>query len=41
VERYAFYALTRKAYAIVITGELQPWSNFIVHKGVLGEALRT
>lgn len=40
VERFAFYELTRKACAIVVTGELQPWSNFIVHKGVLGEALR-
>jgi L-fucose mutarotase len=40
VERYAFYELTRKAYAIVVTGELQPWSNFLLHKGVLGEPLR-
>jgi L-fucose mutarotase len=40
VERYAFYEHARKAYAIVVTGELQPWSNFILHKGVLGEALR-
>lgn len=40
VGRYAFYELARKAYAIVVTGELQPWSNFILHKGVLSEALR-
>ncbi|WP_372657767.1 RbsD/FucU family protein [Hydrogenophaga sp.] len=40
VERYAFYERVRKAYAIVVTGELQPWSNFILHKGVLSAALR-
>jgi L-fucose mutarotase len=39
VERYAFYNQVSKAYAIVVTGELQPWGNFILHKGVLGEAL--
>lgn len=39
VERYAFYDQVAKAYAIVVTGELQPWGNFILHKGVLGEAL--
>ena len=40
VERYAFYERVRSAYAIVVTGELQPWSNFVLRKGVLGEALR-
>ncbi|MEX1168103.1 MAG: RbsD/FucU domain-containing protein, partial [Hydrogenophaga sp.] len=40
VERYAFYERVRSAYAIVVTGELQPWSNFLLRKGVLGEALR-
>jgi L-fucose mutarotase len=40
VGRYAFYDRVRQAYAIVVTGELQPWSNFILHKGVLSEALR-
>ena len=40
VERYAFYDRVRAAYAIVVTGELQPWSNFLLRKGVLGEALR-
>jgi L-fucose mutarotase len=39
VERYAFYDQVSIAYAIVVTGELQPWGNFILHKGVLGEAL--
>lgn len=40
VERFAFYDRVRSAYAIVVTGELQPWSNFLLRKGVLGEALR-
>jgi L-fucose mutarotase len=40
VERYAFYEAVKQAYAIVVTGELQPWSNFILRKGVLGQALR-
>ena len=40
IERYAFYECVKRAYAIVVTGELQPWGNFILHKGVLGEALK-
>jgi len=40
VERYAFYERVRGAYAIVVTGEQQPWSNFLLRKGVMGEALR-
>ena len=40
VERYAFYDRVKKAYAIVVTGELQPFGNFILRKGVIGEALR-
>lgn len=40
VERYAFYDRVRSAYAIVVTGEYQPWSNFLLRKGVLGEVLR-
>ena len=40
VERYAFYERVRQAYAIVVTGEPQPWGNFILRKGVLGAALR-
>lgn len=38
--RYDFYDRVRSAYAIVVTGELQPWSNFLLRKGVLGEPLR-
>lgn len=40
VERYAFYERVKQAYAIVVTGELQPWGNFLLRKGVLGQALR-
>jgi L-fucose mutarotase len=40
VERFAFYERVKAAYAIVHTGELQPFANFIFKKGVLGEALR-
>ncbi|MGS5086531.1 RbsD/FucU family protein [Hydrogenophaga sp. A37] len=40
VERYAFYERVKKAYAIVVTGELEPWGNFILRKGVLGQPLR-
>jgi L-fucose mutarotase len=39
VERFAFYDRVRQAYAIVLTGELQPYGNFIFKKGVLGAAL--
>jgi L-fucose mutarotase len=39
VERFAFYERVRGAFAIVQTGELQPYGNFIFKKGVLGEAL--
>ena len=39
MERFAFYDRARSAFAIVHTGELQPWSNVILKKGVLGEAL--
>ena len=38
-ERFAFYDRVRHAHAIVLTGELQPWGNFLFKKGVLGEAL--
>ena len=41
VERYAFYDRVKAAYAIVVTGELEPWGNFILRKGVLGSPLRT
>ena len=40
LERYAFYERVKTAYAIVVTGERQPWANFILRKGVIGEALR-
>lgn len=40
IERYAFYERTRTAHAVVLTGELQPFGNFILRKGVLGEDLR-
>jgi L-fucose mutarotase len=40
VERYAFYEQSRHAYAYVLTGELQPFGNFILRKGVIGENLR-
>ena len=40
VERYAFYERARAAYAIVLTGEKQPFGNFILRKGVIGENLR-
>ena len=40
VERYVFYERSRAAHAIVLTGELQPFGNFILRKGVIGETLR-
>jgi L-fucose mutarotase len=40
VERYAFYERARAAFAIVLTGEKQPFGNFILRKGVIGENLR-
>ena len=40
-ERFAFYERVSRAYAIVQTGELQAWANFLFKKGVIAEALRT
>ena len=40
IERYAFYERTQSAFAIVLTGELQPFGNFLLRKGVIGETLR-
>jgi L-fucose mutarotase len=40
VERHAFYERVKKTCAIVVTGELQPFGNFILRKGVIGETLR-
>lgn len=34
LERFAFYERARKAYAIVITGELRKFGNLILKKGV-------
>src|SRR6218665_2716579 len=39
VERFAFYERARKAYAIVVTGDLQPWANFILRKCVICASL--
>jgi L-fucose mutarotase len=39
VERFAFYDRVRRAHAIVLTGELQPYANFVFKKGVIGEPL--
>jgi len=40
MDRFAFYDRVKTAFAIVHTGELQPYANFVLKKGVLGEALR-
>lgn len=40
IERFAFYERACKAYAVLVTGELQPFGNFILRKGVIDEALR-
>ena len=40
IERFAFYERARAAFAIVVTGELQPFGNFLLRKGVIGENLR-
>lgn len=40
IERFAFYERARSAYAIVVTGELQPYGNFLLRKGVIAENLR-
>jgi L-fucose mutarotase len=40
MERFSFYERARRAYAIVQTGELQPWANFIFKKGVIAQELR-
>ncbi|PUA18981.1 RbsD/FucU family protein [Glaciimonas sp. PCH181] len=41
VERFAFYERVKHAYAIVQTGELQPYANFLFKKGVIVDALLT
>lgn len=40
IERFAFYERVTRAFAIVQTGELQPFGNFVFKKGVLADALR-
>ena len=40
IERFAFYRRVERAFAIVQTGELEPWANFIFKKGVIADALR-
>jgi L-fucose mutarotase len=40
IERFAFYERAASAFAIVLTGELQPFGNFLLRKGVIGETLR-
>jgi L-fucose mutarotase len=39
VERFAFYARVQRAFAILRTGEMQPYGNFIFKKGVISDAL--
>ncbi|WP_425261547.1 RbsD/FucU family protein [Rubrivivax sp. RP6-9] len=39
IERFAFYERVRGAFAVVHTGELQPFANFIFKKGVIAQAL--
>lgn len=39
-ERFAFYERARGAFAIVHTGEMQAWGNFIFKKGVIADTLR-
>jgi L-fucose mutarotase len=39
IERFAFYDRVRSAFAVVHTGELQPFANFIFRKGVIAEVL--
>jgi L-fucose mutarotase len=39
IERFAFYDRVQRAHAIVHTGELQPYANFILKKGVIGQTL--
>lgn len=39
MERFAFYDRAKKARAVVHTGELQPYANFILKKGVIAEPL--
>jgi len=35
VERFAFYALAKTAYAVIATGERAFYANLIIRKGVI------
>jgi L-fucose mutarotase len=35
VERFAFYALAKTAYAVIATGERALYANLIIRKGVV------
>lgn len=35
VERFAFYALARRAYAVIATGETRPYGCVMLRKGVI------
>lgn len=39
VERFSFYDRVKQSYAILQTGEMQPYANFLFKKGVIAEAL--
>jgi L-fucose mutarotase len=39
VERFRFYERAAEAYAIVQTGEMQPFANFLFKKGVIATPL--
>jgi len=40
IERFAFYERVAGAFAIVQTGEMQPYANFLFTKGVLADPLQ-
>lgn len=40
LERYSFYDEVGRAYAIVQTGELQTYANFLFRKGVIGAGMQ-
>ncbi len=37
LERFAFYEMSRNAYAIIATGEQKPYANVMLQKGVVSE----
>ncbi len=37
IERYQFYERTKKAYAVVATGEVARYANIILKKGIIGD----